>query len=145
MTDTLLAGRRILIVEDEYLVATALADELCDDAAEVVGPAPSVQRAMALIVDAAELDVAVLDVNLGGELVYPVADALETRGVPFVLVTGYDRDAIPERYREMPVLEKPVETRAVVAAIRRLITSASGSVEGSVSASRPLGVYRFPG
>lgn len=122
MPDVSLAGRRILVVEDEYLVATALADELIDATAEVIGPAPSVSRALALIERAPGIDLGILDVNLGGEAVYPVADVLTQREVPFVLVTGYDRDAIPERYRDAPTLQKPITTDAVMAAIRRLVT-----------------------
>lgn len=121
MRDRSLSGRRILVVEDEYLVATALADDLSDAGAEVLGPAPSVAQALELIDGAAQLDIGVLDINLAGEPVYPVADALAARGVPFVLVTGYDGHAIPERYRDAPRLEKPVEARTVLAVLRRLL------------------------
>lgn len=119
MSDLSLAGRRILVVEDEYLVATALAEELADLGVDVVGPAPSVSRALALIHRTPDLDLALLDVNLGGEAVYPVADALSDRGVPIVLVTGYDRDAMPERYQDATTLQKPIGSRAVLEALRQ--------------------------
>ena len=121
MRDRSLSGRRLLVVEDEYLVATALADDLSDAGAEVLGPAPSVAQALELIDGPAALDIGVLDINLAGEPVYPVADALAARGIPFVLVTGYDGHAIPDRYRDAPRLEKPVEARAVLAVLRRLL------------------------
>lgn len=119
MSDLSLAGRRILVVEDEYLVATALAEELADVGVDVVGPAPSVSRALALIDRTPDLDLALLDVNLGGEAVYPVADALARRGVGFVLVTGYDRDAIPERFHDRTTLQKPIGSRTVLEALRQ--------------------------
>lgn len=121
MIERTLTGRSVLIVEDEYLIAAALAEELGDRGATVVGPAPSVQRALALVADAGHLDLAVLDVNLRGEDVYPVADALAKRGTPFVLVTGYDQHAIPERYRQRSILEKPIEVDTVLSALGRLL------------------------
>lgn len=121
MNEPVLAGRHVLIVEDEYLVATALAEELSDEGVAVVGPASSVDNALALIADARQLDLAVLDVNLRGENVYPAADVLADKGIPFVLVTGYDEHAIPDRYRQAKVLEKPIEVSAVLAALRRLV------------------------
>lgn len=121
MSDPGLTGRRVLVVEDEYLAATALADELTDAGAQVVGLAPSISKALALIGRTLAIDVAILDVNLGGEAVYPVADALSDRGVPFVLVTGYDRDAIPARYQGVPSLQKPIASKAVLDALRRCL------------------------
>lgn len=120
-TESGLAGRHVLVVEDEYLIAGLLAEALVEQAATVVGPASSVERALALVAQADTLDMAVLDVNLRGEDVYPVADVLTARGVPFVLVTGYDRHAIPRRYRDGMVLEKPIELADVVATLRRLV------------------------
>lgn len=122
MADSTLAGRRILIVEDEYLIATTLADDLSDEGAQPIGPVATVQDALALIAATPHLEFAVLDVNLNGEAVYPVADVLKSRNVPFVLVTGYDLSAIPERYRDAQVVQKPIETADVVNAIRRLAT-----------------------
>lgn len=121
MIDPTLAGRSVLIVEDEYLIAAALAEELGDRGAMVLGPAPSVQRALALVAGVAHVDLAVLDVNLRGEDVYPVADVLAERGTPFVLVTGYDRHAVPERYRQRSILEKPIEMETVLTALGRLL------------------------
>ncbi|ATD67589.1 MULTISPECIES: response regulator [Luteimonas] len=120
MDERNLAGCRVLVVEDDYSIAAALAEELADQTAIVIGPAPSVERALKLVDEAARLDLAVLDVNLRGEEVYPVADVLAERGIPFVLVTGYDRHTIRARYLQECILEKPVGTAAVLSALRRL-------------------------
>jgi two-component sensor histidine kinase/DNA-binding response OmpR family regulator len=107
-----LSVRRVMIVEDEALVALVLADQLIDMGLSVVGPCSSVATAAAAAAES-EFDAAILDVNLGGELVYPVADLLTTRGIPFVFVTGYGRDSIDRRYADAPVFEKPVEREAL--------------------------------
>ena len=103
-----LAARRIMVVEDEALVALVLADQLAELGLSVVGPCSSVAEAKA-VADKGEFEAAILDVNLGGELVYPVADLLSSRGIPFVFVTGYGRESIDRRFANTPVLEKPVE------------------------------------
>jgi CheY-like chemotaxis protein len=108
--DASFSGQRLLVVEDEYIVATDFALRLEDSGAEVVGPAGSVQDALELIeAEGDGLDAAVLDVNLAGEFVYPVADALATRGVPFVFTTGYDASAINPAYSGTPRCEKPID------------------------------------
>lgn len=108
-----LQGRRILVVEDDYLIAGELAESLIELGATVVGPAASVPEALALMDREAPLDAAVLDVNLGSEDVYPVADGLVQRGVPFVFATGYDRWVIPVRYAAVRRFDKPVDTRTL--------------------------------
>ncbi|WP_422001708.1 response regulator [Reyranella sp.] len=102
-------GRRILIVEDEYLLAEDLRRYLVLAGAVVVGPAPRLGRAQALIADEAQIDAAVLDVNLAGEPVFPVAEALAVRDVPFVFVSGFDRSTLPPSLSERPLLQKPVD------------------------------------
>ena len=104
------SGRRVLVVEDEMIVAWLLEDMLADLGCAVVGPASSVEQALAMI-DAEAIDVAVLDVNLNGQMSYPIADALATRGVPFVFSTGYDKDTLLDGYRIFPVLQKPFTGR----------------------------------
>ena len=108
---------RILIVEDEYMLADELQRELSRAGAVVVGPVPTVAMALDLLAREADLDGAVLDVNLGGDLVYPVADALAGRKVPFVFVTGYDAQVLPPRFAYAPRCEKPVRISAVRDAI----------------------------
>ena len=109
-----LRGRRLLVVEDEYLIAASLARELEGRGAAVVGPAGSVRDALALVeAEGDRLDGAVLDINLRDERVYPVADALAARGVPFVFLTGYQRDSIDRRYANVPLLQKPIEPESL--------------------------------
>jgi CheY-like chemotaxis protein len=98
--------RKVLVVEDEMIVAWLLEDMLADLGCAVVGPAASVKQALAMI-DAETIDVAVLDVNLKGQMSYPIADVLAARGVPFVFSTGYDKDRLLDGYRTFPVMQKP--------------------------------------
>ena len=111
MTDTTatgdeLNGLRILVVEDEAAISLLLEDMLLDFGCEVVGPAARLASALELAANEA-LDLAILDVNLAGEPIYPVAEALEERKVPFVFSTGYGSAGIKETYRDRPVVQKP--------------------------------------
>jgi ActR/RegA family two-component response regulator len=108
-----LHGMRLLIVEDEYLIAADLAVALEERGAMVLGPVGSIADALALIAAEDTLDAAVLDINLGRERAWPIADALRQRGVRFIFATGYDPWIIPEPYREVPRCEKPVDTRVL--------------------------------
>lgn len=115
---TLLTGLRVLVVEDEVLVAMLVEDALTDAGAEVLGPVRSVAEAMAAL--ACETpDAAVLDLNLDGMPSTPVADALVAAGVPFVVATGYGVEGLPPAHAGVPVLAKPYDplelTRAVAA------------------------------
>lgn len=114
-----LAGRRILVVEDDFFVADSLALYLRALGADVAGPAPTVEAALDLIGGAERLDGAVLDIQLRGKLVYGVADALTARGVHFVFATGYGPDAIPKRYNDAPRYTKPVEGERLVCLLTR--------------------------
>lgn len=101
-----LAGRRILVVEDEPLVAMLEEDMLVDAGCEVLGPAATVAQALALIAEGRP-DGAILDVNLGIKSVYPVADALEALGTPFVFVSGYGQHGLVGPHRARPMIQKP--------------------------------------
>ncbi len=119
-----LKGRRLLIVEDDYLIASDLANALQDLGIEILGPAGSVEAALELVErDGERLDGAVLDINLRDQRVYPVAKALATRGVPFVFATGYDAAAIPQAYAAAPRCEKPVDKMQVVSWLSDVATS----------------------
>ena len=97
---------RILIVEDEMLVAMNIEDMLLDLGHEVAGLASRLAPALALAADA-DIDAAVLDVNLAGEQSFEVADLLEQRGIPFLFATGYGIHGIVERHRGRTVIQKP--------------------------------------
>lgn len=114
-----LEGRRILVVEDEYMVAGEVVGELEARGALVVGPVPTVARALEIVEASGALDGAVLDVNLHDEMAFPVADALAARGVRFVLSTGYDKAVIPERFAGVPRCEKPVDPVEIADALAR--------------------------
>ena len=101
-------AKRVMIVEDEALIGMMMKDALTDLGLAVIGPFVTVGDAMRGLEDAA-VDFAILDVNLGGEWVYPVADRLVTRGIPFVFVTGYGVDGLDGRFAQTPVFEKPIE------------------------------------
>jgi DNA-binding response OmpR family regulator len=108
MTEDCLRNRRVLVVEDEYMLARDLCGELEQAGAVVVGPTPNIEGALALIASERRIDVAALDVNLRGELAFPVAEALSARGVPFVFVTGYEDKTLFAAYSEVPRCEKPL-------------------------------------
>jgi CheY-like chemotaxis protein len=115
---TVLLGRRILIVEDDYLIALGLSDILTQAGAEVVGPIGFVPEAVAFVeAQADSFDAAVLDVNMHGRKTYPVADALAVRGIRFVFTTGYGADALDPAYRGYPRCDKPVDRSALLAAL----------------------------
>ncbi|HYZ41376.1 MAG TPA: response regulator [Stellaceae bacterium] len=101
-----LEGMKILVVEDEFLVAMLLQDMLESAGCTVSGPIAHVAEALDAV-DHETYDAAVLDVNLGGERIDPVAHALSDRNIPFVFVTGYGVAALPEAYAERPRLRKP--------------------------------------
>ena len=104
-----LAGRRVLLVEDDYFIAVDLKSGFEEGGAQVLGPVASVGEALALIAGTTEIDAAVLDINLQDELVYPVADALHARGVPFLFATGYGTKILKPPYSGTPTLQKPFQ------------------------------------
>jgi two-component sensor histidine kinase/DNA-binding response OmpR family regulator len=99
---------RVLLVEDEALVAMMIQECLGDFGYQVIGPISTATEAAARAKDG-NFEAAVLDINLGDGAVYPIAEALTARGVPFVFVTGYDAESVDARFRGVPVLQKPIE------------------------------------
>jgi CheY-like chemotaxis protein len=111
-----ISAKRVLVVEDEYLVAMDMSAYLEAAGAQVVGPASNVHAALE-VVRRSELDGAILDVNLRGEMAYPVADALAARGIPFVFTTGYDARMVPPRFAGVKRCEKPTTPEAISRAL----------------------------
>ncbi|HXX52547.1 MAG TPA: response regulator [Xanthobacteraceae bacterium] len=99
---------RVLLVEDEALVALMIQETLTELDYQVIGPLNTASEALAAA-RANHFDAAVLDINLGDGLVYTVAEILSVRGVPFVFVTGYDADSVDPRFSDVPILQKPIE------------------------------------
>ncbi len=103
------------MVEDEYFIAEDVAAALRRAGAVVLGPVASEAAATAaMLATTADVDCAVLDINLQGSLVYTLADALADRGIPFLFATGYSQETIPERFSHVPRLEKPFDVKAIV-------------------------------
>jgi len=115
-----ISGRRVLVVEDEALVLMLLTDMVEEAGAIVVGPASSVPEALDLA-GSAEIEAALLDVNLNGQPVFPVAAALRARGVPFAFLTGYGRAGLPDEYADAPVLQKPFQFEHLMERLRALL------------------------
>ena len=113
-------GWCVLIVEDEYFLADDLARGFADEGISIVGPVPSLDQARASI-EQKHINLAVLDIALDDSKVYDVADALIAQDVPVLFVTGYDRDAIPDRYADVPMCQKPASAKDVIIALERII------------------------
>ena len=105
------------------MIAADFAYMLGERGVDVIGPAGSVADALALIDAEDAFDGAVLDINLGEEMVYPVADELARRGLPFVFATGYSALVVPAAYADVPRIEKPVEMAALARVARRIEAS----------------------
>jgi CheY-like chemotaxis protein len=114
-------GRRVLLVEDETMIAMLLENMLGDLGCEVVGPAYALDPALALAAGDEAIDVAILDVNLAGRPVFELADALRVRGVPMVFSTGYGARGLREIDRDVPVLGKPFQARELAVALRQAL------------------------
>ncbi len=112
--------RRVLVIEDEMLIGMLLEDMLTDLGHEVVSIVPRLKDALAAV-DRESYDLAILDVHLQGENVYPVADALQAKGVPFAFATGYGERGLPEAYRGQPVLQKPFAKDDLARVLKALV------------------------
>lgn len=113
-------GRRILVVEDELMVAMGLEMVLADAGYVVVGPIGRFEQALEAAADG-EVDFALLDVNVRGEEVYPVADILSKRGIPYAFLTGYGRESLPKSQNAARVLSKPFNATQLLAAVDAML------------------------
>ena len=121
MTSGTLQNCRILLVEDEYLLADELRAVLTAEGADALGPVATLAEALGLVSLEIEIDAAVLDTNLRGEMVFPVADLLDQRRVPFLFTTGYDASMIPTRFKHIARCEKPTDLEKITLAIGRMV------------------------
>jgi len=113
MAEQSLRGWRILVVEDEYLLADDISRALIDAGAEVLGPVASARDAEAIIAAESRIDAAVLDINLRDGAVFPAADALASREIPFAFATGYEEWSLPGRFQGRPLVEKPFKASQI--------------------------------
>jgi DNA-binding response OmpR family regulator len=113
----------VLVAEDEFLVAVLLADDLRLAGCSVLGPYPDLTRAT-LASRTERFDLAILDINLNGEMAFPLADELLVRKVPFLFLSGYGASDLPAQYRSLPRLAKPHEPRMLVRELQRIALGA---------------------
>jgi CheY-like chemotaxis protein len=123
MIDSSQAQTRVLVVEDEYLIRMLVEDMLADLGYAVAAAVGTIAEASEFAVTG-DFSAAILDVNLDGEEIFPVADILSKRGLPFVFVTGYGERSLPERYRDRPALQKPFQAEQLSAALGGLLAAA---------------------
>jgi DNA-binding response OmpR family regulator len=121
--NTELNGRRILVVEDDYLVASLIQDVLEAAGCVVSGPIPRLPQAVG-VAEADTCDAAVLDVNLGGNQVFPVAEVLSRRQIPFVFVTGYGPATLPDEHHDRPMIRKPFRIDELLSVVADLVKPA---------------------
>jgi len=114
--DSDLTGLRILVVEDDYFIASEICSALSRSGAEVIGPAPDVQRGLEML-RGERVDCAVLDINLRGEMVFQLARELKQRGIPSIFATGYDGSVIPPDLAGLLCLEKPIDLKTLLRTI----------------------------
>lgn len=117
----LLAGRRVLVVEDEYFLADDIAHALTAAGAQIIGPLDDVDEAEALLQRGESVDAAVLDVNIRSKMIFSLAHALRARRVPFVFATGYDRISLDMDFRDVPVWEKPLNLPHLARSLARML------------------------
>lgn len=127
--EALLRGCRVLVVEDDFLIADDFSRRLAAHGAEIIGPAATLEAAREILDTARRVDVAVLDINLRGTLVFPLARHLEAMDIRFLFCTGYGEDPISECFRDITRFEKPLSHQSfneMVQMIARLMESPRG-------------------
>jgi DNA-binding response OmpR family regulator len=130
---------RVLVVEDELMLAALIEETLTANGYDVVGPAPRLPRALELAASAG-IDAALLDVNLHGEMVFPVAQVLRGRGIPWAFLTGYGNENIPQEYRRCVVLTKPFRAGDMLLVLQSLMATRGqppGAPLGAQYVARP--------
>ena len=120
MSATTAATARVLVVEDEYLIRMLLEDMLADLGYDVGAAVGTITEASEFAANG-DFHVAILDVNLDGEEIFPVADILLKRGLPFVFVTGYGESSLPAKYADRPSLQKPFQSEQLKSMLATLL------------------------
>lgn len=115
---------RVLIVEDEPIIALGLEDVLIDAGFQIAGVAGKLENALALI-DSGGCDAAIVDANLAGSSAIPVADALEARGLPFIVMSGYCHEQLPSQLATAPFLQKPVRPALLIETMNTVLLKRS--------------------
>jgi DNA-binding response OmpR family regulator len=121
---------RVLVVEDEAMIAMLVEDMVLEFGSEIVGPAARVEQALSLA-GSAELDAAILDINVGGAVIFPVAHVLEARGIPIIFATGYGPATVPARFQGRPVLSKPFSFRDLSGVLRAVLKDRPCHIEAA--------------
>jgi DNA-binding response OmpR family regulator len=124
MTATGLSGRSVFLVEDEVMIRMMVADMLQELGYKVAAEAGDIAEAMRLA-QTTEFDIAILDVNVNGKVISPVADLIRARNLPFIFATGYGSSGLPEEYRDRPALQKPFQIETLARVINNTLKSAA--------------------
>ena len=125
-----LSNRKVLVVEDEMMIAMLIEDMLDEFGCKLVGPATNVPRALELI-GKESIAVAVLDLNLDGKDTYAIADALQRKNVPFIFATGYGSTGLRQEYGNRPVLQKPFQARDLETALTEALNGTNVAMRSS--------------
>ena len=123
MTATGLSGRSVFLVEDEVMIRMMVADMLEELGYKVAAEAGDINEVMRLA-QSTEFDLAILDVNVNGKVISPVADVIMAKGCPFIFATGYGSSGLPEEYRDRPSLQKPFQLETLAQVITSTLKSA---------------------
>lgn len=124
MASAIRQGLRILVVEDEFMIAMAVEAVVTDAGGVVVDMAATLEQALAMA-RTEEFDAALLDINLNGEASFPVASVLCERGIPYAFVTGYGRQMVPEAFASAPILTKPYARSDLIRTLRAIVSAPS--------------------
>jgi len=127
VNDNSFGGRRILVVEDDLLVVADLVDTLHAMGADVVGPIENVEKALERLDKLPDIAGAVLDVSVQGRMVFPLADELSRRNVPYVFSTGYDDSIVPAQYSDIRRFSKPADEREIASILLEAVQSRSSA------------------
>jgi DNA-binding response OmpR family regulator len=114
--------RAVLLVEDEVMIRMMVADMLEELGYAIAGEAGDIDEAVRLV-QATDFDIAILDVNVNGKVISPVAEAVELRGLPFVFATGYGAQGLPEKFRDRPAIQKPFQMETLARTIETILKS----------------------